>query len=498
MDIIDLRSGSHLGLKQIKVTREMEEGRSVSGEDNEPLSPMARMFHEPDSNVYIITIVGFKNPIEPNSFKANLVHTLLKHPRFSSVQVADENNGGELKWVQTEVELEKHVIVPKVDEEMASQGAADKFIEDYISNMSKTKISMSIPMWDCRILNLKTSDAESVLVLRVHHSLGDGTSLMSLLISCSRKLFDPLALPTFPAMKKKPIATTTWLCFWIKLWSFFLLIWNTLVDMLMCVATLYFYKDTPTPLKPPSRSVACTPKRIVRRTFSLDDVKLVKNATNTTVNDVVLAITQAGLSRYLNRKYGKAKRHEAGKEWEDNLPNNIRLRATLFINLRSSPGIYALGEMLKKNSKAEWGNKIGYVLFPFTIALKDNPLDYIRNVKEAMDRKKASLEAKFRLLLATVFVRFYRTRLAKFPSTTMWFSNVAGPQDEITIFGNQVTYIAPSLYGQPVALTIHVVSYAKKMSMVLSVDDNIIPDPYQLCDDLEESLKLIKKSVISQ
>ncbi|XP_021288579.1 O-acyltransferase WSD1-like isoform X2 [Herrania umbratica] len=443
MDIIGLRSGSHFGLKQIKVTGEMEEGRSVSGEEEEPLSPMACMFHEPDSNVYIITIVGFKNPIEPNSFKANLVHTLLKHPRFSSVQVADENNGGELKWVQTEVELEKHVIVPKVDEEMASQGAADKFIEEYIANMSKTKISMSIPMWDCHILNLKTSDAESVLVLRVHHSLGDGTSLMSLLISCSRKLSDPLALPTFPAMKKKPMATTTWLCFWIRLWSFFLLIWNTLVDVLVCVTTLYFYKDTLTPLKPPSRSVACTPGRIVRRTFSLDDVKSVKNATNTTVNDVVLAITQAG----------KAKRNEAGREWEDNLPNNIRVRATLFINLRSSPGIYALGEMLKKNSKAQWGNKIGYVLFPFTIALKDNPLDYIRDVKAAMDRKKASLEAKFRLLMATVFVRFYLTRLAKFPSTTMWFSNVAGPQDEITIFGNQVAYIAPSLYGQPVVST---------------------------------------------
>ncbi|WRX30795.1 O-acyltransferase WSD1 [Theobroma cacao] len=260
---------------------------------------------------------------------------------------------------------------------------------------------------------------------------------MSLLISCSRKLSDPLALLTFPAMKKKPMptTTTTWLCFWIRLWSFFLLIWNTSVDLLVCVATLYFYKDTPTPLKPSSRRVACTPGRIVRRTFTLDDIKLVKNGTNMTVNDVVLGITQAGLSRYLNRKYGKTKRNEAGREWEDNLPNNIRLRATLFINLRSSPGIYyqreimafeytliisfplckmnlqALGEMLKKNSKAEWGNKIGYVLFPFMIALKDNPLDYIRDVKVAMDRKKASLEAKFRLLMAMVFVRFYCTRV---------------------------------------------------------------------------------------
>ncbi|WRX30794.1 hypothetical protein QQP08_023281 [Theobroma cacao] len=134
MDIIGLRSRSHLGLKQIKVTREMEEGQSVSGEEEEPLSPMARMFHEPDSN----------SPIEPDSFKANLVHTLLKHPCFSGVQ---------------------HVIIPRVDEEMASQGAADKFVEDYITNISKTKINLSIPMWDCHILNLKTSYAESVLVL---------------------------------------------------------------------------------------------------------------------------------------------------------------------------------------------------------------------------------------------------------------------------------------------------------------------------------------------
>ncbi|TXG47761.1 hypothetical protein EZV62_027055 [Acer yangbiense] len=32
---------------------------------------------------------------------------------------------------------------------------------------------MSIPMWDLHLLNLKTSNAETVAVLRVHHSLGD-------------------------------------------------------------------------------------------------------------------------------------------------------------------------------------------------------------------------------------------------------------------------------------------------------------------------------------
>jgi hypothetical protein len=46
------------------------------------------------------------------------------------------------------------------------------------------------------------------------------------------------------------------------------------------------------------------------------------------------------------------------------------------------------------------------------------------------------------------------------------------------------------------ALMIHVVSYANKMNIILSVDEEIVPDPHQLCDDLEESLKLIKDAVI--
>ncbi|GMI76007.1 hypothetical protein like AT3G49200 [Hibiscus trionum] len=194
---------------------------------------------------------------------------------------------------------------------------------------------------------------------------------------------------------------------------------------------------------------------------------------------------------------GKAKSDNGeARECETNLPNGIRLTATLFINMRSSPGIYALEEMVKKNSKAEWGNKIGYVVFPLKIALKDNPLDYLKDAKATMDRKKATVEAKFRLFMAMVFAKFYPTKLASFPLTTLWFSNVAGPQDQISISGNQVASIAPYVYGQPVALTIHINSYMKNITVVLSVDENIIPDPYELCDDIEEALKLIKITTI--
>lgn len=41
------------------------------------------------------------------------------------------------------------------------------------------------------------------------------------------------------------------------------------------------------------------------------------------------------------------------------------------------------------------------------------------------------------------------------------------------------------------ALTIHFQSYANQMTISLAVDPTIIPDPYLICDDFEESLKLI-------
>ena len=62
--------------------------------------------------------------------------------------------------------------------------------------------------------------------------------------------------------------------------------------------------------------------------------------------------------------------------------------------------------MLKKGSKAKWGNQIGYLIFPFTIALRDDPLDYLREAKVAMDRKKASLEASFSYFLSKSFLKF--------------------------------------------------------------------------------------------
>ncbi|KAE8709434.1 putative CAP [Hibiscus syriacus] len=474
-------------LKPIE-TRKRKEVSKNNGEttcEQEPLSPSSRLYHEHNFNVYVIAIMGCKTRIFPDVVKANLGHTLLRHPRFSSLQ------NGEMRWVPTQVDLERHVIVPDLDQNMDSP---DKFVEDYVHNLSKTTIDKSQPLWDLHLLNLRTSQSESVGIFRIHHSLGDGTSLLSLLLACTRQTNDSQALPTIPIRKKqekKADRRGLWR-FMLRFWFIVQVFWNTVVDVIMFLATALFLTDTPNPLKglPGSES---TPRRIVHRTVNLDDIKFVKNAMGTTINDVAFGMTQAG---------GHNK--DGGGTTTNNLPKSIRLRSTLLVNIRPAPGIQALADMMEEDAEVKWGNWIGYVLLPFTIALRENPLDYVRDAKAIIDRKKRSLEALATFYIADIALKLFGIKAAGALShkvvsrTTMCFSNMVGPLEEIGFYGHPMAFLATSSYGQPYALMINFQSYIDKMTIVLSVDEGTIPDPGLLCDDIVESLRLIKESAMTR
>ena len=44
------------------------------------------------------------------------------------------------------------------------------------------------------------------------------------------------------------------------------------------------------------------------------------------------------------------------------------------------------------------------------------------------------------------------------------------------------------------ALTVHYQSYMDTMTLVLAVDQNVIPDPHKLCDDIQDLLGLAKQA----
>ncbi|KAK9672449.1 hypothetical protein RND81_12G101500 [Saponaria officinalis] len=475
-------------------------------DEEEPLSPGARLFHAPKFNCCIIAIVGCKTKFDVEVIKQGLLHTLIKHPRFSSKLVFDAKKRHKpTGWVRTKVVLDDHIIVPDLDPNMDSP---DKFLEDYISNITRSPMDLSKPLWELHLLNLKTKEANAIGIFRIHHSIGDGISLMSLVLACTRQTANPDALPTLPTSKKKTTKTTRLSCsfgflsYFLGLMVLVKLLWNTLMDLAMFGATALWLKDTNTPVKGVP-GTETTPKRFVYRTVSVDDVMLVKKALDVTVNDVLLGITQAGLSNYLNRKYGEIKGN--GKADDDNLPKRISLRSTLLVNLRPTSTIEDLAEKMDSNSKGKWknwGNAIGYIIFPFNIALRDDPLDYILDAKATIDKKKQSLEAPCtyttaRIVLKTLGLRVITALSYRVLShATLSFSNIVGPKEEISFYGHPITFLAPSVYGHPQALTIHFQSYMDKMTLVLAVDRDVIPDPYILCDEIEESLKLAKKAVI--
>ncbi|XP_065877595.1 wax ester synthase/diacylglycerol acyltransferase 11-like isoform X2 [Euphorbia lathyris] len=419
----------------------MEESSNSGGEW---LSPAARLFHAPSFNCHIIAIIGCRTTMDPNSIKLGLNQSLIHHPRFSSKLV---ENGRKMKWIPTPVNLENHIITPNLDQQMESP---TQFIENYISHLTTIPMDMSKPLWELHILNLKTTESESIGIFKIHHSMGDGASLMSLLLACTRKTCDPQSLPTVPVQKRASDSGFSGGGFWwvfLVIWRMLRLVLNTLVDLVLFVSTIVFLRDSETCLKGGyGKKVEMKKgKRFVYCSVSLDDVKLIKTHMDITINDVILGVTQAGLSRYLNRESGENNKKK-------------RVRATVLVNLRPAPGIQKLAELMDKKEKKGkwgWGNRIAYVVVPFNVELQKDPLDYIRKAKVSIDRKKLSLEP------------FCTFALAEFLIFT---------------FGVK-------------ALTIHFQSYAKKMTIVVAVDPDIILHPHKLLEDFEESLLLIRDSI---
>ncbi|XP_010474267.1 PREDICTED: O-acyltransferase WSD1-like [Camelina sativa] len=454
-------------------------------EGEEAVSPFAQLFSLPGLDVFNIVTFGFKTEGNPSTIVEGLKKTLINHPRFSSILVTGHGEQKrKAKWTPTKVKVEEHVIVPDID---LINKNPDEFLEDYTSRMAFSPMDMSRPLWEFHLLKLKTSHAKYVIVGRFHHSLGDGMSLMSLLLACTRKTCDPEALPTFVAPKKRKVKNV---CFSLFAWLWFIVrvMFHTCVEVIKSMVFIFGVRDT-------SAHIIATPgatlstNKFIHQIISLDDVKTVKNAMNMTVNDVVLGMVQAGLSQYLNQRFG----HETSSK-------SRKIRGVVFFNLRPNKNIEDLANMMAKGSKCRWGNSIGYVLIPLETKSYDDVFEYVRQSKTIMDRKKHSLEPLFsngllKLTLKLFGFKGLRTLVRKlFGTTTMTFSNVVGPSEEISFFGHHISYIAANTIGIPQGLVICIQSYVDKLIINIAVDVDVIPDPHHLCDLIIEALHMMKSA----
>ncbi|KAL8153010.1 hypothetical protein V2J09_010770 [Rumex salicifolius] len=461
---------------------------------DEALSPNAVAYAR-SLSAHILVTIGINSRTDLDTFKAQLP-LALNHPRFSSLIVEDEEENGKLKWVQLpNVNIDDHIIVPSIHPTLINDRVAgDKFVEEYLHNLTKTSLDTRKPPWEFHLLDVNTSEADSIWILRIHHALGDGISITSHVLSWTRQLSDPNSLPTMAATKKKKTKTKTddfrvWNLpqrFLLAVWWWLEVIWNTIIDVSKFLATIFFLKDS-SMLVMSSPETDTKRRRIVYKTISLDDMKFIKNAMNCTINDVAIAIIEAGFCRYINRRFGNENQKDNMKP-KSNL-QKLRMRIGLAVNLRPLQGIQGLDDIKKKNTKLGLGNQVGIViLMPMSIRLRDDPKEYVCKAKANVDRIKRSLEPKASMSLMKLLAKIFGFKIVglifiKIGShVSIWVSNVPGPVEEISCFGHP-------------PLLIHLQSCTNKMAIVLSVREDVMIDPHELLDDINGSFQLISAAV---
>lgn len=223
--------------------------------------------------------------------------------------------------------------------------------------------------------------------------------------------------------------------------------------------------------------------RIFRTTeMDISRIKAIKNATNTTVNDTMLAICAGGLRSYLLEK--------------EALPEKP-LVAMAPISVRS------------KTEKGAMGNKVSAMLVDLATNEADPQVRLQAIHKHASSAKKVTkglspeglldfVPAELAALSARLYTRMHipdRTN----PVFNLVITNVPGPPMPLYMAGAKLVHhaaMAPLLDGLGLLLVIF--SYAGKISLGAISCREIMPDLDKLMAYMQESLDELETSVISK
>ncbi|KAJ0640223.1 putative O-acyltransferase, WSD1, chloramphenicol acetyltransferase-like domain superfamily [Helianthus annuus] len=238
-------------------------------EIDEPLSPGGRLFVQPATHQIINSVFGLEQSITLDALRTVISSSLLiKHPRFSSLLVTD--NHGREHWRKTEIDINRHIIIRS---NPVGEGDNDEeVVNEYLADLTvSSPLTTDKPLWEVHLLS-----AHKCLVLRIHHALGDGISLVSLMLTLCRKLDDPEQTPTIGPLtsstqKHKNSGTLESILKLVKM------VWFTLVYVFEFMMRGAWVKDRKTAVRG-GEGVELWPRKLVTAKFSFEDMKTVKSA----------------------------------------------------------------------------------------------------------------------------------------------------------------------------------------------------------------------------
>lgn len=179
-----------------------------------------------------------------------------------------------------EVNLEDHVFVPAFPSN-ASADHYDELFNDYLSGMAAEPLRSDRPLWEVHILKYPTKSAASNIVFKLHHSLGDGYSLVGALLSCLSRVDEPSMPLTLPTRRGPDVARRKNV---LRRASEVLAgIVHTAYDFGWSLLKSTSLKDDKSPIRSGVDGVEFRPLATATMSFSIDKLKQIKSKLNVVI-----------------------------------------------------------------------------------------------------------------------------------------------------------------------------------------------------------------------
>ncbi|CAL9020502.1 unnamed protein product [Prunus brigantina] len=451
----------------------------------EPVSPTGHYFTSSVLSVSNLAVLETEIPFDESQTMSLVQNVFLPiSPRFSSIMV--ENNGKK-RWKRVEVKLEDHVTIPIFPPNLSPE-SYDKYLDDYISKLAVERLSPEKPLWEFHIIKYPTSNAAGNVIIKLHHALGDGFSLMSALLSCLQRADDPRLPLTFPSRQRsqpKSESLVTKVCSSV---------FNTLSDFWWGISNSTMDEDDLTPIRS-GKGIEFQPIAVSTMTFSLDQIKLIKRKLGVTINDVLTGMIFLGTRLYM-QEIDKSSRKARGT-------------AVVLLNTRMMGDYTSIQEMIKPNSKMPWGNHFTFLHVPIPnlfLPEDDHPheyssiaLEFVSKAQKIISTKRNSLAIYLTSRFLEILNRFGgHEAAAKYIRSTlknssMVISNMIGPVEQMALGNHRIKGLYFLVLGSPEGLDVTIVSYMGKVRVAFKMEKGLI-DPQKFKSCMENAFEMILKA----
>ncbi|XP_024996469.1 O-acyltransferase WSD1-like [Cynara cardunculus var. scolymus] len=457
----------------------------------DPVSPTGQYFSITSPPVCIIGIFEFDDPIDDSRFAATIETILLPtNPRFSAIMVEDENGGKH--WKQVEVKVEDHMIAPRFPDGLSLE-SYDVYIGDYLSGLGMDPFPKAKPLWEIHVIKYPTSKSSGSLIFKLHHALGDGYTIMGVMLSCLQRADNPSIPLTFPSFRKPPKPDNGMKSILSLVPQVLSGVVNTVLDFGMSILQSSLLEDSSTPIRSAEEGVEFLPTVVTTMTFSLDQIKQIKDILEVTINDIVSGVIFLG-----TRLYMEATSNESG---------NARSTSLVLLNTRSIGGYRSVDEMLH-NPEAQnlWGNQFAFLQVSLPkLRQAHNSLDPLKFVYEAHNiiKRKRNSSAVYLTGMLLESIRKYRgtEAAAKYVHLTqknasMGLTNLAGPIEKMSLCNQPIKGLYFMIFNVPQSYKVTVMSYMNQLRVTLGTQKGFI-DPMKLKRCIEEAYDMILKAALN-